>query len=139
MSQCQLKIGFFTLSPCGQPAVGSCSECQASVCEHHLDPKTGLCFQCAAKPLKVGKEVYENPRSGTKYEQLSLQGVKPEDPLAGFALKQLYLGSAWYQLHTKHGSYNKEFDAEDFAAFELPVDEDDEQLPDYEYRDIYDS
>ncbi|WP_156103993.1 hypothetical protein [Shewanella mangrovi] len=55
-------------------------------------------------------------------------------------MKQFYFTQDWYQTHRTHGSYTGEFTDADYAAFDLPlVDEEEMSAEDYQYRDIYDS
>ena len=47
---CQMSVGFFTLRPCGAPAVAGCGRCGRPVCgAHRVAAAVPLCIECAAR------------------------------------------------------------------------------------------
>jgi hypothetical protein len=58
MSNCQCRIGFFTLRDCDRPAVAQCHLCQRGICSQHLDAGAAggpLCLECAALEEQAGR------------------------------------------------------------------------------------
>jgi hypothetical protein len=70
MSQCQCRIGFFTLRDCAHAATATCGKCGRGVCGQHLDHNVHgatICLECAAIEEQAGRLPPAPPKTGGSF------------------------------------------------------------------------
>lgn len=64
---CTARSGFLTLRDCGNPAVGSCSECGRSLCMEHLAGTR--CLDCTSRSVGGEPTAFDNDDYAYRYRR----------------------------------------------------------------------
>ncbi len=143
MSQCEVKVGFFTLGQCEKTSTGKCSQCKQAACVSHFVAEQSLCIVCAASAHIKSNEIAEKKTADKQPANMTNKKPIDEsnfiDPYQGFGVREdCQKNAEWYQKRMDEKGYNSTFTAQDLVAFELtqPAEgDDDEPL----FGGIYDS